>query len=320
VLQSAFGKATSTRPPSAAFATVVRGLLGRRTAVQQFWMIRQRRPKGQRRRREVRLSSLELGGHLPALPSLIRSGVPRRAGAAICAALPCGCGGLRTPATLKENVARLALKETDMLNHKPVEVSLADWIRQEANERYVAPLRGTPDCRIRIRAGDVHKALGLNGRYPAVCDALGSKIFEREFGLELVERTGPQHGANVVFVFKFRTTEAPTVRVDRNPSGPAPVGAYSESHEEASTPRPETPRQKFTLGGQRFEKQKRDFINGVGATKPGRVRKYSILIAGDQYPIRQVVSSATGLPAIAITSQEAFRILSKFGFTIDIHE
>jgi len=76
----------------------------------------------------------------------------------------------------------------------------------------------------------------------------------------------------------------------------------------------------FTLRGKTFEKRREDFIRAINAVKPGRVHKYSVLISGRRYPIRQVLAAVTRLPAIAITSQDAYRVLEKFGFTVDTEE
>lgn len=77
---------------------------------------------------------------------------------------------------------------------------------------------------------------------------------------------------------------------------------------------------RFTLRGKTFEKDREDFVKAAKATEPGRIQKYSTVVNGKRYPIRQLVASATGLPAIAITSQDAYRILEKFGFAVDVEE
>jgi hypothetical protein len=51
--------------------------------------------------------------------------------------------------------------------------------------------------------------------------------------------------------------------------------------------------------------------------EPGRIKKYSAVVNGKPYPIRQVLAVVTKLPAIAITSQDAYRVLEKFGFAVD---
>jgi hypothetical protein len=76
----------------------------------------------------------------------------------------------------------------------------------------------------------------------------------------------------------------------------------------------------FTLKGKTFERRKQDFIKAMQGVAPSRIQKYSTLIAGRRYPIRQVLSTVTQLPTIAITSQDAYRVLDKFGFAVDSDE
>ncbi|HLK60987.1 MAG TPA: hypothetical protein VKU00_30765 [Chthonomonadaceae bacterium] len=80
------------------------------------------------------------------------------------------------------------------------------------------------------------------------------------------------------------------------------------------------PSMTFTLRGKTFKMQKDDFINAMKEVQPGRVTKYSTVISGKRYPIRQVLSVVTELPAIALTSQDAYRVLEKFGFTVDAED
>ncbi|MGA7264795.1 MAG: hypothetical protein WA709_16420 [Stellaceae bacterium] len=81
---------------------------------------------------------------------------------------------------------------------------MAELIRQFAFEKYVEPMRSARDAQIRIRAGDVHKEMKLSARTPAVCSALDARIFQSDFGLDLVQRTGPRQGSTVEWVFKVR--------------------------------------------------------------------------------------------------------------------
>ena len=77
---------------------------------------------------------------------------------------------------------------------------------------------------------------------------------------------------------------------------------------------------RFTLRGKTFEKEREDFVKSAKAMEPGRIQKYSTVVNGKRYPIRQLIASVTCLPAIAITSQDAYRILQKFGFMVDVEE
>jgi len=75
---------------------------------------------------------------------------------------------------------------------------------------------------------------------------------------------------------------------------------------------------KFTLRGRGFELQRDDFLAAAKGMSPGRIQKYSVVVNGKSFPIRQLVAAATAVPAIEITSQDAYRILQKFGFEIAI--
>jgi len=75
----------------------------------------------------------------------------------------------------------------------------------------------------------------------------------------------------------------------------------------------------FTIRGKRFNIDKDDVINAVKDVEPepltGR-RKYYVEINGKKYPIKQVISLVTGLPRIAFTAMDAYRILTKLGFEV----
>lgn len=73
----------------------------------------------------------------------------------------------------------------------------------------------------------------------------------------------------------------------------------------------------FKLRGKTFEKQKEDFAKAMKRVEPGRIQKYSVLVGNRRYPIRQVLAAVTNLPPIAITSQDAYRVLEKFGFSVN---
>jgi hypothetical protein len=77
---------------------------------------------------------------------------------------------------------------------------------------------------------------------------------------------------------------------------------------------------KFTLRGRAFEKGKEDLSRAAKELNPGRIQKYSAVVNGIRFPIRQLVSALTGVPTIEITSQDAYRILQKFGLEIGIDE
>lgn len=76
----------------------------------------------------------------------------------------------------------------------------------------------------------------------------------------------------------------------------------------------------FMLRSKTFTKRKEDFIRAMKSIEPGRVRKYSVVVGNRRYPIRQVLATVTNMPPIAITSQDAYRVLEKFGFSVDTEE
>ncbi len=81
-------------------------------------------------------------------------------------------------------------------------MNLADRTRNFMVVNYVYPARKARLKTITVSSGEVHQGLGLRNRYPAVCDAVDADLFREENRLELIERTGPRHGAAVVWTFK----------------------------------------------------------------------------------------------------------------------
>lgn len=79
----------------------------------------------------------------------------------------------------------------------------ADEIREFVLKNYVKPARERGEAEIAIRAGDVHKAMGLKDAMPAVASALGADKFQGFAGVELVKREGPHNGANLFLTFRI---------------------------------------------------------------------------------------------------------------------
>lgn len=90
---------------------------------------------------------------------------------------------------------------------KTVQPSAADLLRAFLVRRYVRPAQAQGLLEIEIRAGDVHKEIGLTNRMPAVCSVLDGKLFREQNRLELVGRSGPPQGANAVFRFRLPASE-----------------------------------------------------------------------------------------------------------------
>jgi hypothetical protein len=79
----------------------------------------------------------------------------------------------------------------------------ADEIRRYVLTEIIEPTRRAGQRTVRVRAGDVHDAMGLVNRVPAVCGALDTEKFQDLAGVTLVERTGPSQGHTVEWVFRL---------------------------------------------------------------------------------------------------------------------
>lgn len=84
-------------------------------------------------------------------------------------------------------------------------------IRIFTGERYIKPLWKTGGGTVRIRAGDVHRAMqdihrDLQVHCPvrAVAAALDTKMFRDFYDIQLLSKTGPHRGADTTFTFKVR--------------------------------------------------------------------------------------------------------------------
>ena len=79
----------------------------------------------------------------------------------------------------------------------------ADQIRQFILSHYINPARSAGWKEVTIRAGDVHKEMGLSSRMPAVCSALGGGKLCDLASLSITQRRGPLNGANVFVTFNL---------------------------------------------------------------------------------------------------------------------
>lgn len=74
-----------------------------------------------------------------------------------------------------------------------------DRIRRYVVESLVDPARGEDKVELTICAGEVCRALGLNGRAPNVCSVLSSRTFLDMAGLKLLDRVGPRQSTTTTF-------------------------------------------------------------------------------------------------------------------------
>lgn len=79
----------------------------------------------------------------------------------------------------------------------------SDRISQHILDTHFVPVWRARREALEVRAGNIHKEIGLVDRMPAICSVLGSQRFQRLTRSRLVERRGPHNGANAVFVFRL---------------------------------------------------------------------------------------------------------------------
>ncbi|MCB0137834.1 MAG: hypothetical protein KDD75_22205 [Caldilineaceae bacterium] len=80
-------------------------------------------------------------------------------------------------------------------------LSLADRIRAYVVAAIIDPARAAGRTTVTVRAGDIHAALDLENRLPAVCGALDAHKFYVESGVALTQRRGPKFGATAEWIF-----------------------------------------------------------------------------------------------------------------------
>ena len=78
---------------------------------------------------------------------------------------------------------------------------LADQIRAYVNKEIIVPARQRGITIVHVKAGNVHAALGLKNRMPAVCGALDAAKFQDFAQVTVINRLGPLQGANAEWVF-----------------------------------------------------------------------------------------------------------------------
>jgi len=79
--------------------------------------------------------------------------------------------------------------------------SLADQIRGWVVNEVFEPARAKGHSKVSVKAGDVHRQMGLRNRLPAVCAALGSGVLLQRAGVKRVSVEGPANGATTTFTF-----------------------------------------------------------------------------------------------------------------------
>ena len=79
-----------------------------------------------------------------------------------------------------------------------------DQVRQYVRDYLVEPARREGRSLVKVRAGDIHSAMGLQQRMPLVCSALDADKFLVYARVRLLERTGPKQSSTSEWVFGLK--------------------------------------------------------------------------------------------------------------------
>jgi hypothetical protein len=85
-------------------------------------------------------------------------------------------------------------------------MSLTDVTKRHVITKYVNPARDRGERTLEVRVGNVVKDLGWTNRTPSVFSTLSSRSFQKEAGLELIEKRGgpPSGGPSTTVQFVYR--------------------------------------------------------------------------------------------------------------------
>ncbi len=83
-------------------------------------------------------------------------------------------------------------------------MTTAEHIRRYAIKHYIAPARAAGREMVCIRLGDIRQQMRLTNPLQSVRSALGTKLFQDEAGVELLDPIGSRAGANTLCRFRIR--------------------------------------------------------------------------------------------------------------------
>src|SRR5262245_33085118 len=95
--------------------------------------------------------------------------------------------------------------------------SIAEKVRQYAAKHYIRPAKSRNERTVQIRAGDIHKALGLQNKLPNVCQAIKGPRFLQENGLVIDHVEGHPSGLGSRVLITYRLNPS-TNEADRRPA------------------------------------------------------------------------------------------------------
>lgn len=110
-------------------------------------------------------------------------------------------------------------------------MSVSDEVREYTYRHYIEPARQRGQQIVKVRAKEVHDALGLKNRYPLVCGALGTQLFEQRYNVRRQQIEGPTQGTTTTFWFEIDPAQSHLDKNSPADSFEAAV-AFFEQHRE----------------------------------------------------------------------------------------
>ncbi|HKM79691.1 MAG TPA: hypothetical protein VJY15_01830 [Candidatus Acidoferrum sp.] len=72
----------------------------------------------------------------------------------------------------------------------------------------------------------------------------------------------------------------------------------------------------FTVGGQGFSISRDEIERKLKGVRPEQIRQYYVTVNGKDYPVKQALEISAGLLRSGFTTQDAIRVLRKFGLPL----
>ncbi len=79
----------------------------------------------------------------------------------------------------------------------------ANEIRHFLCQKYFDPARKRSETLVTLRAGDIHREMGLKNRVPSVCQVMESKLLEKEAGVKVSSKQGPPSGRGTTLTVTY---------------------------------------------------------------------------------------------------------------------
>lgn len=70
----------------------------------------------------------------------------------------------------------------------------------------------------------------------------------------------------------------------------------------------------FTVGGSGFSLSREEIERKLKGACPEQIRQYYVIVNDEEFPVKQVLEASAGLLRSGFTTQDAIRVLRKFGF------